>query len=112
MIFFLILRANKELFKEKRKKLIELKDKVVEQFFKYVGRAYKFQKKNLFYTTFTKKKYNNWYLDLVEDLAQFYKSDLNSIKQRFDEIKGKLFLLLINMILLGKKNIVHTTSVF
>jgi hypothetical protein len=70
-------------------KLEELKKDIIKKYFTIVGPSYKVQKRDLYFKVFTKKKYNYWFEDILEDFVIFFQYDLSSILNRLETIKGK-----------------------
>lgn len=75
--------------------LEEYKKQVIKKYFKLVGPSYKVQKRDVYFKVFTRKKYNYWFLDLLEQFIKFFQNDLKSILDRLEKIKGELTRLLV-----------------
>ena len=74
--------------KPKVEALNELKNKTVQKYFELIGSNYKIAKRELFFKTFTQKKYYTWFEDMIDDICNFFKNDLVSVNTRLDKIKG------------------------
>lgn len=69
--------------------LEEYKKQIIQKYFKLVGASYKVQKKELYFKVFTRKKYNFWFLDMLDEFVKFFQNDISSILKRLEKIKGR-----------------------